>query len=377
MTINLTKLPRYQEALAKFTEAVGNKVDPEQRNELYAAAMSTMGEELLEVVSEASKKEAEELFNTFQKNPKMSANEIKFFNEINKNVGTKNGALLPEETVNQVFDELVQEHPLLSIINFKNAGARLKALTVKTETGTAQWGKISDEIKGQLDATFEEKGFEQNKLTAFVVIPKDALKFGATWLKQFVMEQIKEAMSVALEDAIVNGTGESKPVGLIKDLSKGTVQSDKVVYSTDKESLASLATLTPETAAKLLAPVMKHLSVSDKGNYLNIAGQTYLLVNPADYYGLVAQFTYLNAQGVYTAVLPFGIQLVESKAIASGKAIAFVANRYDAYIGGGVALEEFDQTLAIDDLQLVTAKSYWYGKAKDNHVSALLTLAGG
>ena len=377
MTINLTKLPRYQEALAKFTEAVGNKVDSEQRNELYAAAMSTMGEELLEVVSEASKKEAEELFNTFQKNPKMSANEIKFFNEINKNVGTKNGALLPEETVNQVFDELVQEHLLLSIINFKNAGVRLKALAVKTENGTAHWGKISDEIKGQLDATFEEKGFEQNKLTAFVVIPKDALKFGATWLKQFVMEQIKEAMSVALEDAIVNGTGESKPVGLIKDLSKGTVQSDKVVYSTDKESLASLATLTPETAPKLLAPVMKHLSVSEKGKSLKIAGQTYLLVNPADYYGLVAQFTNLNAQGVYTAVLPFGIQLVECTVIASGKAIAFVANRYDAYIGGGVALEEFDQTLAIDDLQLVTAKSYWYGKAKDNHVSALLTLAGG
>lgn len=377
MTINLTKLPRYQEALAKFTEAVGNNVDSEQRNELYAAAMSTMGEELLEVVSEASKKEAEELFNTFQKNPKMSANEIKFFNEINKNVGTKNGALLPEETVNQVFDELVQEHLLLSIINFKNAGARLKALTVKTEAGTAYWGKISDEIKGQLDATFEEKGFEQNKLTAFVVIPKDALKFGVTWLKQFVMEQIKEAMSVALEDAIVNGTGESKPVGLIKDLSKGTVQSDRVVYSTDKESLASLATLTPETAPKLFAPVMKHLSVSEKGKSLKIAGQTYLLVNSTDYYELLAKFTNLNAQGVYTAVLPFGIQLAECTAIASGKAIAFVANRYDAYIGGGVALEEFDQTLAIDDLQLVTAKSYWYGKAKDNHVSALLTLAGG
>ena len=51
MTINLTKLPRYQEAVAKFTEAVGNNVDSEQRNELYAEAMSTMGEELLEVVS--------------------------------------------------------------------------------------------------------------------------------------------------------------------------------------------------------------------------------------------------------------------------------------------------------------------------------------
>ena len=377
MTINITKLPRYQEAVTKFTEAVTNGAEAEQRNELYADAMSIMGEELLEVVSDASKKEAEELFNSFQKNPKLTANEIKFFNEINKEVGSKNGILIPEETYNQVFDELTTEHPLLSIINFKNAGMHLKALTVKSETGTAVWGNVFGEILGQLDATFQETAFEQNKLTAFVVIPKDALKFGATWLKQFVMEQIKEAMSVALETAIVKGNGDKQPIGLIKDLANGTVQSEKIVYNTDKTALASLATLDPTNAPKLLAPVMKALSISDKGNRLNIAGQTYLLVNPADYYDLVAKFTSMNLNGVYTTTLPFGVQLAESKAVDTGKAIAFVANRYDAYIGGGVALEEFDQTLAIQDMQLVTAKSYWYGKAKDNHTAALLTLAGG
>ncbi|WP_314913909.1 phage major capsid protein [Streptococcus constellatus] len=377
MTINITKLPRYQEAVTKFTEAVTNGAEAEQRNELYADAMGIMGEELLEVVSDASKKEAEELFNNFQKNPKLTANEIKFFNEINKEVGSKNGILIPEETYNQVFDELTTEHPLLSIINFKNAGMRLKALTVKSETGTAVWGNVFGEILGQLDATFQETAFEQNKLTAFVVIPKDALKFGATWLKQFVMEQIKEAMSVALETAIVKGNGDKQPIGLIKDLANGTVQSEKIVYNTDKTALASLATLDPTNAPKLLAPVMKALSISDKGNRLNIAGQTYLLVNPADYYDLVAKFTSMNLNGVYTTTLPFGVQLAESKAVDTGKAIAFVANRYDAYIGGGVALEEFDQTLAIQDMQLVTAKSYWYGKTKDNHTAALLTLAGG
>lgn len=377
MTINITKLPRYQEAVTKFTEAVTNGAEAEQRNELYADAMSIMGEELLEVVSDASKKEAEELFNNFQKNPKLTANEIKFFNEINKEVGSKNGILIPEETYNQVFDELTTEHPLLSIINFKNAGMRLKALTVKSETGTAVWGNVFGEILGQLDGTFQETAFEQNKLTAFVVIPKDALKFGATWLKQFVMEQIKEAMSVALETAIVKGNGDKQPIGLIKDLANGTVQSEKIVYNTDKTALASLATLDPTNAPKLLAPVMKALSISDKGNRLNIAGQTYLLVNPADYYDLVAKFTSMNLNGVYTTTLPFGVQLAESKAVDTGKAIAFVANRYDAYIGGGVALEEFDQTLAIQDMQLVTAKSYWYGKAKDNRTAALLTLAGG
>lgn len=46
----------------------------------------------------------------------------------------------------QVFDDLVAEHPLLKVINFKNTSLRLKALTAET-SGTAVWGDILEKLK--------------------------------------------------------------------------------------------------------------------------------------------------------------------------------------------------------------------------------------
>ena len=67
-----------------------------------------------------------------------------------------------------MFDDLQSEHPLLS----KSTG--LVTRIIKAEpTGQAVWGKIFGEIKGQLDAAFDEEEFKQSKLTCFVVIPDD------------------------------------------------------------------------------------------------------------------------------------------------------------------------------------------------------------
>lgn len=373
------KLPKYQEALKKFTDAVHDGAEEEMQNQLYADAMDTLGNELSETISEQNKEELEAMFEARTSNTGLTASETKFFNSIKEDVGTKDEILLPEETVNQVFEDLKTEHPLLSIINFKNAGMRIKALIAATE-GVAVWGEIYGEIKGQLDAAFKEEAFKQNKLTAFVVIPKDALDFGAKWLKQFIMMQIEESFAVALELAIVTGNGKNQPVGLIKDLSKGTVDNGVPVYETDKTPAADLTDVTPETAPKLLAPVMKLLSVKEKKEAtdpdkpLNIAGQVTMLISPADYYDLEANFTTLNANGIYIFNLPFGIKISQSVAVKPGTAVIFVANRYDAYVGGGTSIKEFDQTFALEDLQLYTAKSYYYGKAKDNNVAAVVKL---
>ncbi|WP_244942695.1 phage major capsid protein [Staphylococcus chromogenes] len=44
--------------------------------------------------------------------------------------------------------------------------------------------------------------------------------FGPQWIERFVRTQIQEAISVALEDAFLNGGGASKdqPVGLTKNI---------------------------------------------------------------------------------------------------------------------------------------------------------------
>ena len=68
---------------------------------------------------------------------------------------------------------MVKSRPLLQHIGLRNAGIRLKFLK-STQTGEAVWGKINGEIQGQLKQAFNEEEAIQNKLTAFVVIPKDS-----------------------------------------------------------------------------------------------------------------------------------------------------------------------------------------------------------
>lgn len=163
-------------------------------------------------------------------------------------------------------------------------------------------------------------------------------------------------------------------------MSNGAVVDGVPVYETDKTPAVDLTDVTPQTAPKLLAPVMKILSVKEKkeptdpDKPLNIAGQVTMLISPTDYYDLEAKFTTLNANGVYIFNLPFGIKISQSVAVKPGTAVIFVANRYDAYVGGGTSIKEFEQTFALEDLQLYTAKSYYFGKAKDNNVAVVVNL---
>ncbi|GAB5780936.1 hypothetical protein JMUB7512_27850 [Staphylococcus aureus] len=68
--------------------------------------------------------------------------------DINKNVNYKEEKLLPEETIDRIFEDLTTNHPLLADLGIKNAGLRLKFLKSET-SGVAVWGKIYGEIKGQ------------------------------------------------------------------------------------------------------------------------------------------------------------------------------------------------------------------------------------
>ena len=373
MVINLKETPKYMEAMNTLAEKMANGATVDEQKELFANAFEVLGQELQDMTETQLKN----LFEERNSNASLTAEEINFFNEVTKpedNAGVKTEKIIPEQIMIQVFEDLKVEHPLLSNIKFKNAGLRLKAIVSETE-GTAVWGEIYDEIKGQLKQKFDEIDFGMNKLTAFVVIPKDALKFSYTWLKQFIIEQIKEAMAVALEFAIVNGDGIDKPVGLIKDLDKSTTDGKKITFATEKEPIADFSEIDAKTAPLLFAPVMKHLSVDDEGNVKTIAGKVCLLINPMDRWEFEAKFTTRTDGGAYVTTIPYGVKLIETLALAQGKAVMYVSDRYYAFAASTAQIEEFDQTFALEDWMLYTAKAYYYGKAKDNHASAVVTLA--
>lgn len=366
MTINLSD--DFKTARQALVDAIKNG----ESEDVQAEAYENMLNELFEETKKQAKLEAEKATDLTTADKQLNASDRKFYNEINKEVGYKEEKLIPEETIDRIFENLKTEHPLLSAIGLKNAGLRLKFLKSETK-GQAVWGKIFGEIKGQLDAAFSDETAIQNKLTAFVVLPKDLTDFGPAWIERFVRTQIEEAFAVALEAGFLTGTGKEQPIGLNRQVQEG-VSVQGGIYP-EKESFSTLTFKDPETTVKELTKVFKHHSTDDKGLPVMVKGNVYMVVNPSDAFDIQAQYTHLNAQGVYVTALPFNLTVVESVAQEAGKVLTFVKGRYDAYLGGGINLKKFDQTFALEDLDLYTAKQFAYGKAKDNKAAAVHTLS--
>lgn len=371
--MDYTKLPNYKAAVEKYTNAVKEGADEAAQSKAFDKMMNTLGTEMMENMSASTSNKINELMASRSTNG-LSENETKFFNDITSGVGNPE-VTLPLEIMNQVFQELQNAHPLLDIIKFQSAGLKMRATIADSiyDGGTAVWGEVFDDIKGQLKQAFHEVDFSQSKLTAFVAIPKDALENGYDWLKSFIIIQMSEAMAVALETALVAGDGDKKPIGLMKDLLKGAISNGVTTYP-DKDVFADWSDIDPKNAATKIAPVMQALSKNEKEITVNISGQVKMLVNPDDYYSTLAKFMYLTDNGVWVTVLPFGVEIIQCIAVPVGKAVIFAANRYWAYMGG-TKMQEFDQTFALEDLQLYTVKAFYYGKAYDNNTAQVVTLA--
>lgn len=303
----------------------------------------------------------------------MTAAERKFFAEdIKTDVGTKDGKLLPEDTLNEVFDNLSQEHPFLATLQLQNTGMRFKVIKANT-TGTAIWGDLFGDIQGQLDADFVTEDDMQNKLTSFVLLPKDMSDFGPDWIKKFVVTQITEAMASALEAGFIGGDGSNLPIGLMMDVSKGSITNGKTTYP-KKAIIGNIDFSDHLKVHNAIAEIAQKLSMAENGKALPIDNTLSLAVNPHEYQILRGAFTTQNDAGIYVETYPLGIKLVPAIGVAEGEAVAYRASRYVAAVGGGLKIETFDQTFALQDMDLYTAKEYAYGKALDNNVSAIYSI---
>ncbi|HHH6952116.1 phage major capsid protein [Listeria monocytogenes] len=372
MTIKLkNNLVNYEEKRTAFVNAVKNEETQEIQNKAYVEMVDAMAADIMDQAKKEARQEADQYISASRTDKNITNEEIKFFNDINKEVGYKEETLLPQTVVDEIFEDLTTEHPFLASIGMRTTGLRTKFLKSET-SGLAVWGKIFGEIKGQLDATFSEEESIQNKLTAFVVVPKDLENFGPVWVKRFVVTQIEEAFAVALESAFIIGDGKDKPVGLTRKVGKGTNVVDGVYP--EKVASGTLTFASSKVTVNELTDVYKYHSVKENGKPLNVAGEVTLLVNPTDAWDVKKQYTSLNANGVYVTALPYNLNIIESLFVPEKKAISYVAKRYDALIGGTLNISTFDQTLAFEDLNLYAAKQFAYGKAKDEKAAAVWTL---
>ncbi|MEK4500615.1 phage major capsid protein [Bacillus sp. FSL R12-0069] len=305
----------------------------------------------------------------------LTSEEMKFFNAVVEEGGFKSTETLPKTTQERIFDDLVEDHPLLQHIGLENLGAVTEFIYGDPE-GAAVWGPLFDGIKGQLNATFRKDSISQLKLTAFIPLANDMLKLGPVWVERYVRTMITEAMKVGLERGFVAGTGKDEPIGLLKDPSGSVVNG---VYP-DKKPVGTLTFEPGRKTINELKGVVKLLAKklnadgSDADRPKNIAGKVVMVTNPFDTFDIQANATIQNAAGVYVTSLPFNPILTESVFVPQGKVLFFVKGQYVAAMGGTEPIKKYEETLALEDATVYIAKQYATGKPKDKYTSQVYAL---
>lgn len=363
-----------EEIMNKLSDAI-KKGD----NEAFAKAFTEFAESLQEAII----KDAKELIQSNDVNilvqrgvRQLTSEENKFYQKIIEAMKSNNpqqaladvDAVLPETTIDAIFDDLTENHPLLNMINFQNTGA-LTEILVSTSSGVAGWGELDSTINNELSASFAVINLAQKKLSAFIPVANAMLDLGPVWLDRYVRTLLAEALAAELEAAIVDGDGKGKPIGMTRALS-GAVDG---VYQ--RKTPITVNNLDPATYGTILDTI----SQGPNGKRRAIP-RLLMVVNPADYYTKVLPATTPRAtDGTYTNnVFPYPTDLAVSAAVPTGNAVFGLARRYFMGLGTGRGgrIEYSDEYKFLEDQRVYRIKLYGNGRALDENAFVLADISG-
>ena len=283
--------------------------------------------------------------------------------------------VMPETVINAVFDDLQTEHPLLSRISFTNTQGAIKFLMSNNDYQKAVWGKLCAEITEEIESSFKEIDMTLMKLSAFIPVCEAMLDLGPAWLDSYVRQCLYEALANGLEDGIINNLNTTTgPVGMIANMTTGSGGVGAATFTA--KTATPITDLKPATIGAQLAKLAK----DEAGKYRAIR-DVILIVNPVDYMTKVfPATTVMTGSGTYVNnVLPYPMSVIQSAAVASGKAVLGLGYKY--FMGLGMSsragrIEYSDEFKWLEDERVYKIKLYANGMPMDNNAFQYLDISG-
>ena len=324
-------------------------------------------------------------------------------NPVQTYAGLLSDKVMPTTIIEDVYKDLLAEHPLLAKINFQSVQYLTRWILNDHSVQTAAWGAVNSQIAQQITSAFRTVEITQCKLSAYAVIEKDMLDLGPAFLDNYIRTFLKEALAVALEDAIVTGNGLNMPIGLDRDIHQGVSVSSSTGYP--QKTAVALTSFMPKEYGAVLAELCEtevyytadatgvitaastaaNSDGSPKSGYTKHGGamrsfdEVTLICNQKDYLSKVMPATtVLNAAGSFTNnIFPFPTDVVRSNRVPTGKAILCLPEEYFFGIGSSKegTLEYSDDYHFLEDQRVFKIKMHGYGKAWDNTVAILLDIS--
>ena len=284
---------------------------------------------------------------------------------------------IPGTVIEDVFRNLVNEHPLLESITFTHVSYLTKWIMHDHTKQMATWGQVTSEITKEISSGFKFLDMVQCKLSCYAVLPKDLLELpdAPSFLDSYVRTILQEALAVALENAIVNGDGINKPIGLSRSIAKGVSFNTETGYPV--KTAVAVKDFLPKTYGKLVAKLVE----TETGTYRTLQGDDLALIcNPVDYYEKVMPATtVMTSMGTYTGnIFPVPTKAIQSAEITKGKAILCIPKEYFAAIASSKEgnLKFDDSVQFLEDCRVYMIKMFANGRAYDDTVAILLDISG-
>ena len=265
--------------------------------------------------------------------------------------------IIPTEIIDRTLDDVKKASPILKLVNI--APANLKKWIVASHSGAAEWGNLTDELKGELSTTVESLNIEIHKLTAYLVIPKAIRELSMEFVDRYFMAILSEAMQDGLVKGYLDGDGKNAPIGIFRQIA--------ATNGDGTQKAKTVKTTITKFSPKGLAEVRKTLTNDGK----RVVDKLYLVCNPSDEAEYVDPAMFGEAlTGGYVNKSFIDIEKIVDANCPKGKAALTIAGYYTMGTTG-VRIAEYDQTKAMDDADLIVAKCHANGRAVDDNVAVI------
>ena len=260
--------------------------------------------------------------------------------------------LIPTSIVDLTMENVKTTEPILKLITFAPAG--VKRWITAERTGAYSWSGLTEELKGELSANVKGLVTDLGKLDAYLIIPKAIRDLSYQFIDKYFMAILAEALKEGIAYGYLQGTGKDQPIGIYKQIDK----TDEDGTHKDKTVNTDLTKFTP----KGLAAAKVYLSNGGKRE----VNKLYVLCNPEDEANYVAPAIY-DAEGNLVSAFK-NLEVIPCTENPKGKAALTLENKYTMGITE-VKINEYKETLATDDADLIVAKVYANGRASADNTA--------
>lgn len=263
--------------------------------------------------------------------------------------------IIPTEIIDYTLNDVKEPSGIRKLIKF--APANVKKWLFGSKTGGASWGTLTSAITAEITATLTSANMDVFKLSAYCVIPKAIRDLEIGYVDRYFTAVLNEAIQDGEANAFLYGDGKVAPIGVTKQI--GSLNTDGTHKA--KTKVSTVTKLSP----KGLAPVLKTLTNNGKRK----VSKLYLLCNPLDEAEYVNPALYgdsVTGGWVNKSFMP--IEVIADANVNQGDGVFTIENAYTMGYSGA-KVDEYKETKALEDADLIIAKVYANGRADDDNTA--------